>query len=141
MIDPATLEMAVLEFRHKSFSFDRLATVGATEYAVFGRRETETESKLRPKVIRLFVAVPRHQLLYESDTESLWISPDGALPGPRDAGVAQEAAAEAPEFTEQGLTWRRLTVPAGIAYVPTTEAGALGTDRAQEALGFTGAAR
>jgi hypothetical protein len=136
VIGAATLEMAVLEFRHKSFSFDRLATVGATEYAVFARRETETESKLRPKVIRLFVAVPREHLLYDSETDSLWITPDGALPGPRDAGTAQEAAAEAPEFQEQGMAWKRLAVPSGTAYVPTDQATALAAEPAQAALGF-----
>jgi hypothetical protein len=138
MLDAAMLETGVLEFRHKSFSFARLATVGSTEFAVFARRETETESKLRPKVIRLFVAVPRARLLYESETESLWLSPDGVRPGPRDAGTAQEAAAEAAEFQEQGLAWKRLAVAAGIAYVPAEHAAALGDEEAQAALGFTG---
>lgn len=138
MLDAATLEAAVLEFRHKSFSFARLATVAGTEYAVFARRETETESKLRPRVIRLFVAVPRDRLVYEEETGSLWISPDGVRPGPRVAGLAQEAAAEASEFAEQGLAFRRVTVANGVAYVPADRASALGAAPASEALGFAG---
>lgn len=138
MLDAATLETGVLEFRHKSFSFERLATVGSTEYAVFSRRETETESKLRPKVIRLFVAVPRGHLLYESETESLWITPDGTLAGPRETGTAQEAGAEAAEFQEQGLAWKRLAVPAGTAYVPADRAVTLAAEGAMATLGFVG---
>ncbi|MCI4336399.1 MAG: hypothetical protein L3K17_04275 [Thermoplasmata archaeon] len=136
MLDAAQLEAAVLEFRHKSFSFERLAEVDGTEYAVFSRRETETESKLRPKVIRLFVVAPRSRLLYEEETESLWLSPDGITPGPRDPGTAQEAGAEAAEFREQGLPWKRATVPGGVAYLPQDRAAQLATADGLAALGF-----
>lgn len=136
MLDTATLEAAVLEFRHKSFSFERAATVDGVEYAVFARRETETESKLRPKVIRLVVVVPRDRLVYEEETGSLWISPDGVLPGPREGGSAQEAAAEAPEFREQGLEFRRRPVAGGVAYLPKVRSDKLGSGAAAAALGL-----
>jgi hypothetical protein len=136
MLDAALLEAAVLEFRHKSFSFERLSTAVGTEFAVFSRRETETESKLRPKVIRLYVIVPRRQLLYEEETESLWISVDGLVPGPRESGTAQEAGAEAAEFQEQGLFWKRTEVPDGMAYVPRDRAAELDSPEGLAALGF-----
>lgn len=138
MLDVATLEAAVLEFRHKSFSFVTLATVAEGEYAVFSRRETETESKLRPKVIQLFVAVPRQQLVFEEETGSLWISPDGVMPGPHPAGTAQEAAAESAEFREQGLLFRRVAVARGVAYLPADHVAALSTPAAAAALGLAG---
>ncbi|HYK92538.1 MAG TPA: hypothetical protein VEY07_00655 [Thermoplasmata archaeon] len=118
MVDPADLEVNVLEFLHKSFWFERLATVGDTEFAVFHRRETESESKLRPKLIRLFVVVPRAQVTLDVDEGLLRIAPDGTNAGPRHPGEAREAAADASEFSEQGIDWRREKVPLGFAYLP-----------------------
>ncbi|HZY91707.1 MAG TPA: hypothetical protein VFG07_02895 [Thermoplasmata archaeon] len=132
MVDAADLEVNVLEFLHKSFGFERLAEVGGTEYAVYHRRETESETKLRPKIVRLFVVIPRRQLVLDPTEELVRVSPDGVTPGPRKAGEARESAADSTEFSEQGLDWHREKVPNGVAYLPKTagpllrEPGALG---------------
>lgn len=134
----AELETNVLEFQHKSFSFERVATLDGTELAVFSRRETETESKFRPKVIRLFVVVPIAQVVYDLAADLLLIAPDGATPGPRGVGVAAEAAAGTTEFNEQGLAWRRVAVPSGLAYSPAVLAPALERPVSLAALGLGG---
>ena len=125
MIEPADLEVNVLEFLHKSFGFDSIATVDGEELVVFHRRETEDESKLRPRTIRLFVLVPRGQLVYDAVEDLVRIAPDGLTPGPRSAGEAREASADATDFTEQGVDWHRAAVPNGVAYVPQGRAGLL----------------
>ncbi len=136
MVDLPELEVNVLEFLHKSFSFDRLATVDGQEYAVFHRRETETESKLRPKVIRLFVVAPREWVLYDATEDLLRIGPDGRTPGPRSKGEARAAAAEPTDFGEQGVDWHRETVPMGIAYLPRERAVRLKSASALGELGL-----
>ena len=136
MVDPADLEVHVLEFLHKSFGFERLTPVGDEEYVVFHRRETESESKLRPRVVRLFVVVPRGQVVYDGDEDLLRIAPDGVTAGPRTAGEARESAADATDFTEQGLAWHREKVPNGIAYVPKDRLGELRATPTLSALGL-----
>ena len=136
MVELSDLEINVLEFLHKSFGFDRLTQVGETEYAVFTRRETEDESKLRPKLVRLFVVLPRDRILYDLAGDILVIAPDGAVPGPRTAGTAHEAAAESTEFTEQGIPFRTQKVPNGIAYLPRAAVPELTTPAALAALGL-----
>ena len=119
MLDEADLETNVLEFVLKSFQFDRLETVGAEEYAVFHRTETESESKFRPKLVKLVVAVPRAWVVHDLAADLLLIASDGAHPGRRGTGTAVEAAAEKSEFTEQGVEWSRLPRPTGgWVYVP-----------------------
>ena len=132
----AELETNVLEFQHKSFSFERVATIDGTQLAVFSRRETETESKFRPKLIRLFVVVPVAQVVYDLAADLLLIAPDGSTPGPRGVGVAAEAAAGTTEFPEQGLAWRRVAVPTGLAYAPADLAPALGSPGSVATLGL-----
>jgi hypothetical protein len=132
VIEPAELEVNVLEFLHKSFGFDSLATVDGDELAVFHRRETEDESKLRPRTIRLFVIVPRAQLVYVVDEDLVRIAPDGQTPGARSAGEAREASADATDFTEQGVDWHRARVPNGVAYVPRARAALL--DRPEDVV-------
>ncbi len=135
MVEAAELEVNVLDFLHKSFSFERVATVGTVEFAVFHRRETESESKLRPRILRLFVVVPRAQVIYDTTEDLLRIAPDGHTPGARTPGAAQEAAADATSFSEQGIDWHRETVPNGIAYLPKIH---LASVRAPSALGALG---
>ena len=136
MVDEADLEVNVLDFLHKSFALERLATVDGVEYAVFHRRETESESRLRPSVIRLFLAVPRPLIVFDAAEDLLRLAPDGKTPGPRPPGVAHEAAADAPEFEEQGIGWIRIPVPNGIAYLPRDHTDRLATPTARAALGF-----
>ena len=48
MVDEVDLEMNVLEFHRKSFSFDRVVDWDGTDLALFHRTETESESQFRP---------------------------------------------------------------------------------------------
>ena len=100
MVDEATLEANVLSFREKSFSYDRTVSVEGVDYAVFHRTEVESESRFRPRLIRLTVAVPRDLILGDLASETLVLAPDGQRPGPRHPGQAQEVDAEASEFRE-----------------------------------------
>ncbi|HKV89992.1 MAG TPA: hypothetical protein VJQ43_02215 [Thermoplasmata archaeon] len=119
MLDEADLETNVLEFVLKSFQFDRLTTVGSEEYAIFHRTETESESKFRPKLVKLVLAVPRRWIVHDLAADMLLIASDGAHPGRRGTGTAVEAAAEKSEFAEQGVEWSRLPRPqGGWVYVP-----------------------
>ena len=120
MIDEADLEVNILSFVQKSFSFDRLITVGDREFVVFVRTETESESKFRPKLLHLRVVVPRAWVILDSAGEALVLGQDGATPGPQGSGTAQEAAAEKTEFREQGITFVRTTdSKGGLLYVPS----------------------
>jgi hypothetical protein len=119
VIELTDLELNVLEFVHKSFSFDRMATVDGREVAVFHRTETENESAFRPKVIRLELAVPREWIVYDLAADLLVLGQDGRLPGPRSAGTAQEVGAETSEFREQGIAFTRRSAGGRLFYVPT----------------------
>ncbi len=119
MLDEADLETNVLEFRGKSFSFDRTVELGADAIALFHRTETESESRFRPKVIRLHVALPRgwivHDLAAELNRPALEGRPSAGPPGPE----ATEAAAEPTRFEEGGIARRRHALPGGaFFYVP-----------------------
>jgi hypothetical protein len=119
MVDDADLEMNVLEFHRKSFSFDRLLDWDGVELALFHRTETESESQFRPKILRLTIVLPKEWLVLDLTQELLIITRDGELRGARPAGTAVEAAAEATRFEEQGVTWQRQPVPgSGFLYVP-----------------------
>lgn len=119
MVDEADLETNVLEFVLKSFQFDRTETVGETEYAIFHRTETESESKFRPKLVKLVLAVPREWIVHDLASDLLLIASDGLHPGHRGSGSAMEAAAEKTEFSEQGVDWVRIPRPAGgWVYLP-----------------------
>ncbi|MCI4361451.1 MAG: hypothetical protein L3J91_07065, partial [Thermoplasmata archaeon] len=100
MVELADLEINVLEFVHKNFSFNRMATWKDQELAVFQRTETENEAKFRPKIIHLVLAVPREWVIYDLAADLLVLGRDGHTPGPRPVGTAVEAAAETHEFRE-----------------------------------------
>jgi hypothetical protein len=119
MVDDADLEMNVLEFNRKSFSFDRLVDWDGTELAVYHRTETESESQFRPKILRLTLVLPRAWLLLDLTVEGLVIAREGVVSAPRPPGTAVEAAAESTRFQEQGVGWRRQAVAAGgFLYAP-----------------------
>jgi hypothetical protein len=134
----ADLEVNVLEFRHRSFQFDRLAEVASTEYAVFSRTETESERQLRPKLIRLSVVVPLAWLVQEEREDgALRVARDGK-PRPAADVPAVEVAAEPPEFEEDGLRWKRLAAgPPGYVYAPAELAGSVLGPEGLAALGLT----
>jgi hypothetical protein len=141
MLEPSDFEVNILEFRHKSFSYDRLATVDGVEFVVFTRTETESESRLRPHLIHLRVIVPRASVVLDIGADLLFLAPDGVRPGPREAGTAVEAAAEGTEFREQGFEFRRIAVaPDSFVYVPLEQVDRALTEEGRRALGLTGPA-
>ncbi|MEM0128812.1 MAG: hypothetical protein QXG65_01410 [Thermoplasmata archaeon] len=128
MIDDSELEGNLLEFRQKSFQFVRSESVAGRDYAVFARTETESESRLRPQLVHLTVAVPREWLAYDAAIDLLRIAPGGSL-APRRPGLAVESAAEPSEFEEEGTAWVRLAPEdRAFVYLPRERARALGPE-------------
>ena len=80
MIDEGTLSANLLGFRLKSFAFERSAEVGGVAYALFHRTETESESKLRPRLLSLWLVVPQEWVLFDEAADTLRIAADGLPP-------------------------------------------------------------
>ncbi|MGI0054066.1 MAG: hypothetical protein ACRECR_07430 [Thermoplasmata archaeon] len=119
MLDEATLSVNLLTFQKKSFAFGRAVRRGDRDYAVFHRTETESETKLRPKLLGLWVLCPMEWLLFDEPSDGLLLGADGVTPGPVAPGTALEAASEADRFLEQGIPWlRQPHGPAGFVYLP-----------------------
>ncbi|MFY9716862.1 MAG: hypothetical protein WAK40_02870 [Thermoplasmata archaeon] len=137
MLSASDLEINVLDFRQRSFSFERLASLGGTPFAVFSRTETESESKFRPKLVHLKLAVPLAWILLDETSDSLRVARDGlGLPMVSAEGVV-EVGAERPEFREQGVEWRRSDGPSGsLVYAPAEFAAAVFTPDGYRALGI-----
>lgn len=137
MVDDADLEVNLLEFLRKSFSFERTLEVDGTPYVVFHRTETESETQFRPRLVKLRLIVPRTQVVYDLAADLLLIAPDGETPGPRRAGEALEEAAEASEFDEQGVRWRKVVLAKGqVAYAPEAVAGRLASEDGRSTFGL-----
>ncbi|HTP55291.1 MAG TPA: hypothetical protein VML53_01315 [Thermoplasmata archaeon] len=137
MLTAADLEVNVLDFRQRSFQFERLASLGGAEFAVFARTETESESKFRPRLVHLKLAVPLAWIRLDEASDALRISKDGlGLPmAPVESVV--EVGAERPEFREQGVDWRRVDGPNGaLVYAPAEFAATLLTAAGFAALGI-----
>lgn len=138
MLEVSDLEVNVLEFRQRAFSFERLATVGDRGIAVFGRTETESESQFRPRLVHLRLAVPFAWIVLDPTSDALRVARDGlGLPmAPTERVV--EVGAEPTEFREQGIDWRRASGPPGsLVYAPAEYAGKLLTAPGFAALGLT----
>lgn len=137
MLTASDLEVNVLDFRQRSFQFERLADVGGTAFAVFARTETESESKFRPRLVHLKLAVPLAWIRQDATTENLVVSRDGlGLPMVPPEGVV-EVGAERPDFVEQGVEWRRADGPGGaLVYAPREFAEAVLSPRGYAALGI-----
>jgi hypothetical protein len=137
VLDDADLETNVLEFAVKSFSYERTVEIDGIALALFHRRETETESQFRPKVIDLWIAFPRTWVIYDLAADLLRLGRDGHTPGPRLSGTAVEAAAQASQFDEQGISWRRAPVKSGgFLYAPRDLADRLASKEGLRALGL-----
>ena len=120
MLSVSDLEINVLEFRQRSFSFDHLATVGGTDFAVFSRTETESESQFRPRLVHLRLAVPLAWVVYDAGNDVLLLSKDGTTVPVRLTEPVVEVGAEPAEFHEQGIAWTRHPGPANaLVYAPT----------------------
>jgi hypothetical protein len=137
MAEDAVLEVNLLEFRLKSYSFDRCARAAGTEYALFHRTETESETQFRPRLVTLRVALPRDWVVYDADADVLRIARHGGPTGPRSSGTALEDAAEKAEFDEQGVHWRRRPIGVReVLYFPDELAASLEGDGPLVELGL-----
>jgi len=137
VLTASDLEINVLEFRQRSFQFERLADLEGTDYAVFSRTETESESQFRPKLVHLKLVVPQAWIVYDEPNDLLALSKDGRTVPPRLAEPVIEVRAERSEFREQGIDWKRADGPGGaLVYVPVDHAGPVLTDAGFAALGI-----
>jgi hypothetical protein len=129
------LEVNVLEFRQRSFQYQRTATVGDQEIALFSRTETESESRFRPKLIHLQLLVPVGWVVLDEANDVLLLAKDGATVPVRLTEQVVEVAAERPEFDEQGIAWTRAVGPSGAyVYAPRELADRLLTPAGYAAL-------
>jgi hypothetical protein len=136
MVELTELEGNVLEFVHKSFAFSQTAAIDGHELATFHRTETESESQFRPRLLRLFLVVPKDWVIYDLAADLLVLGRDGHTPGHRTGGTAVEAAAETREFQEQGIDFRRFPLPEGWLYVPVEWADRVVAPDSVAALGL-----
>ena len=119
VLDVSDLEINVLEFRQRSFQFDRFVELGGRELAVFSRTETESESQFRPRLLHLRLVVPREWVVYDEPNDVLALARDGRTVPLRLSGAVTELRADLPEFKEQGIDWRRAEGSAGLlVYAP-----------------------
>jgi len=119
VLDLSDLEINVLEFRQRSFQFDRMVELGGTEYAVFSRTETESESQFRPRLVHLRVVAPRAWVVNDEPNDLLLLARDGSTVPHRLTEAVTEVRADASEFSEQGIDWRRASGPGGVfVYAP-----------------------
>ena len=137
MLTVADLEVNVLEFRQRSFSYNRLATVGSEEYAVFLRTETESESQFRPRLVHLSLVVPFAWVVLDEPNDCLRVSRDGTTAPPRLIEMVLEVGSEPPQFLEQGIEWTRTPLSTGhLLYAPSERASDLVTPEGRAALGL-----
>lgn len=123
MLTPAELEMNVLEFRQRAFQYERTTSAAGAECAVFVRTETESESRFRPKLVRLIVVVPIAWVVHDEPSDTLRLAQDGTTPTPALAEPVVEVSAEPTEFAEQGIRWKRAEAPGGaLVYAPLEHA-------------------
>ncbi len=135
MLTAGDLEVNVLEFRQRSFQFQRIATVSGRDVALFSRTETESESRFRPKLIHLHLLVPVAWVVLDEPNDVLLIAKDGVTVPVRLTEQVVEVGAERPEFDEQGIAWKRVAGPSNaFVYAPTELAGELLTPAAYAAF-------
>jgi hypothetical protein len=136
VLEESDLAMNLLSFRMKNFSFERSIEIDGSRYALFHRTETESESKLRPKLLTMWLVAPWEWLIYDEAEDAVLLGRDGATPGPHMKGTAIEAAAEPARFEEQGLSWERESPgPSTYLYLPAERIEQLRSPLAREALG------
>jgi hypothetical protein len=137
VLTASDLEINVLEFRQRSFQFDRLASLDGEEYAVFSRTETESESQFRPRLLHLHLVVPLAWVVLDETNDSLRIAKDGVTAPPHLIETVIEVGAEPPLFKEQGIEWSRTAGPAGAHfYGPAERATRLFSAEGHAALGL-----
>jgi hypothetical protein len=131
------LEVNVLEFRQRSFQFQRIVALDGRDVALFSRTETETESRFRPRLIHLHLLVPVEWVVLDEPNDVLLLARDGATVPVRLSEQVVEVGAERTEFDEQGIPFRRAGGPSGsFVYAPAELAGPWLNDVAYGALGL-----
>jgi hypothetical protein len=136
VLTASDLEINVLEFRQRSFQFDRLAPFEGEEYAVFSRTETESESQFRPRLLHLHLVVPLAWIVLDEANDSLRIAKDGTTAPPHLIEMVVEVGAEPPQFKEQGIEWARVSGAGGAHfYGPADRADRLFGAEGHAALG------
>jgi len=137
VLTDADLEVNVLEFRQRSFQFERRVEIEGTEYAVFSRTETESESRFRPRLVRLALVVPAAWVVLDEPNDVLALAKDGATVPSRTTEAVVEVGAERTEFEEQAIGWKRATSGSGtLVYAPLELAPSLLRAPAYRALGI-----
>ena len=137
MLTEADLEVNVIEFRQRSFQFERIAPFEGQELAVFSRTETESESQFRPRIVHLRLVVPLPWVVLDERTDLLRVGRDPRVLPMATAEPVVEVRAERPEFTEDGVDWRRAEAPGGtLVYAPAELAGRLLTRDGLKSLGI-----
>jgi hypothetical protein len=137
VLTAADLEVNVLEFRQRSFQFERVAEVGGRDVALFSRTETESESQFRPRLVHLRVVVPLGWVVHDEPNDVLLLARDGTTLPLRLTETVVEVGAEPVEFKEQGIAWTRATGPGGaFVYAPTDLKDELLSPAAFGALGL-----
>ncbi len=120
MLTAADLEVNLLEFHQRSFQFARVAEARGETYALFARTETENERQLRPRLVRLVLAVPLAWVVLDEATDLLRLAAPGGKAPPPDSSPPTEVAAEPTEFDEVGRRWgRRPLGDGGYLYAPS----------------------
>lgn len=136
MLTVADLEVNLLEFRQRTFQFEKLVADGDRRYAVFARTETESERRFRPQLLHLRVVVPLEWVVLDEASDVLCVARDGTSVPARPAEEVVEVGAEPPSFREQGIDWRRRPGPSGrVVYVPEELAKARGGEAGDRLLG------
>jgi hypothetical protein len=137
VLTAADLEINVLEFRQRSFQFERLGDVNGEAVALFTRTETESESQFRPRLVHLRLVVPLAWVVLDEPNDVLLLARDGTTVPVRLTEMVVEVGAEPSEFKEQGIAWTREPGPSGsLLYVPTELHGTLLAPAARAALGL-----
>ena len=137
MLTPGDLEVNVLEFRQRSFQFQRSVALAGRDIAHFSRTETETESQFRPKLIHLHLLVPVEWVVFDEPNDVLLIARDGATVPVRLTEQVVEIGADRTEFEEQGIAWKRGGGPSGaFVYAPVELADELLTPAAFATAGL-----
>jgi hypothetical protein len=136
VLTEADLEVNVLEFRQRSFQFDRIAEWEGEQYAVFSRTETESESQFRPRLVHLHLILPLGWVALDAANDELRIAPGGGAPPPRLIETVVEVGAEPPRFKESGVEWTRTApAPDQRLYAPSDRAERLLSPEGRAALG------
>ena len=137
MLTVADLEVNILEFRQRAFQFERVVGFEGTDYAVFSRTETESESQFRPRLVHLKLVVPQAWVVYDEPNDLLAVARDGVTVPERLTEPVVEVRAERSEFSEQGIEWRRASGPSNaLVYAPAELAKSLCTPEGYSALGI-----